>query len=515
MAFGDHKGSLTASVASVTNPTDLTGSVAVAVGDLVFGCFSQQTNLTAAGTVTDDLLNTYAYVNAGTDATAATIRCFYSRVTVAGTLTTINVPATASTNDASAVASVIEGPFAIGPLDANPANATDGTSPHDCPASGTLARANEVVMGACALNANATMTATSPGVITQVVARNNISTAVQRVVVAATTTVTPQFGNGATANAAQTTASFKGAFIVTAAAGSYAITGTNASLEFGREVVAGAASYAITGTNATLSKGIPLVAGAGSYAITGVDAALEFGRTIAAAAGSYAVTGTDASLEYGREVVAAVGSYAITGTDAVLIKSGGNKTLVADAGSYSMSGSASSLEYGRELAADAGSYSITGTAVSLTKSSAVVIEETPPELGGGPIRATGSSGRTFTRERYERLKAELRHAREAQEKVERKAKTLKKKAREEVREAAGVAFDAIEAVPEVSFDPRVLAGVIALAASLQAAATAKAAAVAIGEARKAEEQAHALQELIERLVREQDDEEAAITLLLA
>jgi hypothetical protein len=90
MAFGDHKGSLTASVASVTNPTNLTGSVLVAVADLIFVCFSQQTALTATA-ASDNLGNSYTAVNAGTDAGNATIRCFYSLVTAAGTLTQVSV----------------------------------------------------------------------------------------------------------------------------------------------------------------------------------------------------------------------------------------------------------------------------------------------------------------------------------------------------------------------------------------------------------------------------------------
>jgi hypothetical protein len=219
MAFGDHKGSLTASVASVTNPTDLSGSVSVAVGDLVFGVFSQQTDLTAGGTVTDDLGNTYAYLNAGSDGGTATGRAFWSRVTVAGTLTQISVPATASANDASAVASVIEGPFATSPLDANPANTTNATGPtQDCPSTGVLAQADEVVMSSDSIAGNLTLTATAPGSITQTVARANISTAVQRRVVAATTSVTPQFDSAIANNAVQTTGSFKKA-LTTAAVG--------------------------------------------------------------------------------------------------------------------------------------------------------------------------------------------------------------------------------------------------------------------------------------------------------
>lgn len=210
MAQGDQRGSaLTASLASVANPTNLSGSVAgVAVGDLIFGVFAQQTNLTATDTITDNLGNTYSFVNAGTISTSVSIRCFYSRVTNAGTLTQIQVPATASTNDCSAAAVVIEGPFVAPPLDANPANATDGTTPFDCPATGTLAQANEVVMAAIAIASNQTPSVTSPSVDAGGVARNNASCRVSRRTVSATTTVTPQF-TGTNANAAETTASFK------------------------------------------------------------------------------------------------------------------------------------------------------------------------------------------------------------------------------------------------------------------------------------------------------------------
>lgn len=365
MAQGDHKGSLTASVNSVTNPTNLSGSVSVAVGDLVFGVFAQQTALTAAGTVTDNLSNTYSYVNAGTDAGNATIRCFWARVTNAGTLTQVSVPATASTNDASAIASVIEGPFKSSPLDANPANATDGTSPHTCPATGTLAQTSEVVMAACSLASNISMTATSPASLTQAVARANVSCAISRTVVSATTSVAPEFGNGATANAAQTTASFMAALSpLVAAAGSYAFTGTSATVKLGREVAAEAGSYGFSGSTATLRKNLPIMAGAGSYALTGTDASVRHGWEIAADVGSYAFTGTDASVVHGCKVAAGADSYAISGADATLTKSGGAQTLTADAGAYAFNGTAASLLHNWKTAAGADSYAITGTAAS-------------------------------------------------------------------------------------------------------------------------------------------------------
>jgi len=381
VAQGDLRGNLTASVASVTNPTNLTGSVAVSVGDLIYVAFSQQTALTATS-ASDNLGNTYSAVNAGTDGGTPTHRAFYARVTTAGTLTTISVAATASTNDASAVAAVIEGPFMVGPLDANPANTTDGTTPFTCPATGTLAQAEEVIMASIGINSNQTVAASSPFTLSGTVARANISTGVSRQKVSATTTQTPEF-TGTTAAAVQTTASFKLARLVTADPGSFTVSGTAANLEHGREIAADGGSYSITGTDATLVGRPPgifdtgifdtgifdhpsvaktLSAGAGAFAFTGTDASLERGFEVAAGAGAFAFTGTDASLEYGREVAGGAGSYAVTGTDANLEY---GREVLAGAGSYAVTGTDANLEFGREVLADAGAFAFTGTDASL------------------------------------------------------------------------------------------------------------------------------------------------------
>lgn len=208
MAQGDLRGTLTGSAASIPNPFSATGSVAVSVGDLIFGTVSQQTNLTATDTVTDNLGNTYTFVNAGTDAGTVTIRSFYSRVTTAGTLTSVDVPTTSSTNDASIVVAVIEGPFLTSPLDANPANVTDSLNPFVTAATGTLAQASEVVMGAIALANNQTISTTSPAVISGTVARNNASVGQSRKVVSSTSSVDIEF-TGTSAVSGLLIASFK------------------------------------------------------------------------------------------------------------------------------------------------------------------------------------------------------------------------------------------------------------------------------------------------------------------
>lgn len=216
MAFGDQKGTLTGNAGSITNPFSATGSVVVAVGDLIFALITERgANTTTA--CADNLGNTYTAQNAGTLATNAAGRAFYSRVTVAGTLTSVNFTTTASSDDVAAMAAVFEGNFTSPPIDANPANVTTAGSPFSCPASGTLAQASELVVSwmACA-NGKTDILATSPSTLSLNTASgtgaNTIGGAIARRVVSATTTITPQFTavSGASSGGnVQGTASFK------------------------------------------------------------------------------------------------------------------------------------------------------------------------------------------------------------------------------------------------------------------------------------------------------------------
>lgn len=193
MAFGDLKGTLSGSGASITSSNALTGSVSVSSGDLVFVAFGQQINLTAT-TVTDNLGNTYTATNAGTDNGNSTGRAYYSLVTVGGTLTTVTVAATASSNDYAGMVAVIEGPFQSSPLDKNLANISDTSSPFTCPATGTLTQADEVIIGwMVCTEGSATYSATSPNLKAGQVSATNMLSIIGYQTVAATTTVSPEF----------------------------------------------------------------------------------------------------------------------------------------------------------------------------------------------------------------------------------------------------------------------------------------------------------------------------------
>lgn len=146
MAFGDLLSTSSASNSntSIPNPFSVTaGLSAVGVGDLIIAVVSEETAVTTTA-VTDNLGNTYVALNAGTAGGGISVRGFYSRVTVSGTLTSVNFATTASTHNASVCVAIFAGPFVVSPLDRNPANSSGSLT--NCPASGPLAQASEVVV---------------------------------------------------------------------------------------------------------------------------------------------------------------------------------------------------------------------------------------------------------------------------------------------------------------------------------------------------------------------------------
>lgn len=100
-----------------------------------------------------------------------------------------------------------------------------------------------------------------------------------------------------------------------------------------------AGSFAISGTAATLKKTSILDTGVGSIALTGAAASLLYGRRVDAGSGSIALTGTAVSLERGYVLGAEAGSFAVAGSDASLIWSGSaGYTLDAEAGAFTITG---------------------------------------------------------------------------------------------------------------------------------------------------------------------------------
>jgi hypothetical protein len=127
-----------------------------------------------------------------------------------------------------------------------------------------------------------------------------------------------------------------------------------------RSLTCDAGSYATTGSNATLTVGHVVSTDAGSYATAGSDATLTYARALMADAGSHAVTGSDATLtQPARAITAEPGAYTTTGADATLQKSG--IAMSVDAGSYAVTGADASFLRGYALTSEAGVYALTGS----------------------------------------------------------------------------------------------------------------------------------------------------------
>lgn len=152
---------------------------------------------------------------------------------------------------------------------------------------------------------------------------------------------------------------------LSAAVGSYALSGQTVALKHGRKMSLAVGSYALTGAAVTLQKAYSLVMDAGAYALTGVDLVMRYPRVLAAEVGDYLLTGVDVALLRGKTLAAAVGSYAVTGA-AVALTATRRFALVV--GNYAVTGVTPVLRSARMMALATGSYAVTGSAVALVRS---------------------------------------------------------------------------------------------------------------------------------------------------
>lgn len=400
MARGDQRGTLTGNGNSVTNPSDLAGSVAVSVGDLIVAVFGQQTNLTASG-ATDNLGNSYSAQNAGTDPGSPTARTFYSIATVTGTLTAIHIAASASTNDWAGFAGVFEGPITA--LDVNLANiTTDVTSPFTCPATGTLAQPDELVVCWGAAHQSTVWAATSPLLLSGNANNStNVKVALGRKVVSSTTTTSPEF----TAAANPTTAilgtlSFKLGVTQTdgaIAAQAATMAGAALSASLGTGILA-AALAAVLGAGLSLSMGTGVLAsgasamsGAGTVenpTITGIGA-LTAQSAALAGAGASASTGigsliSSASMIDGDGLGLSTGSGALAAQASTLDSVG----LSASSGTGVLAAQASDVLG----AGGVGDFPITGTGVISDQAAQLAGAGAGLSAGTGVLSDSASAG---------------------------------------------------------------------------------------------------------------------------
>ncbi len=165
-----------------------------------------------------------------------------------------------------------------------------------------------------------------------------------------------------------TAATVKVARKIAAANGTLVVTGSAAGLLRASKLAAGAGSYSMVGTAVTFRLGKALTAQPGAFALAGTAAALKAARRIATSGGAYSLTGTAVALERAAVLSAGGGSYTLTGASAGLYYSGSNPVIDAQNGAFTVTGSAAGLEASRILVAAAGGYGMAGTTASLLRS---------------------------------------------------------------------------------------------------------------------------------------------------
>jgi len=394
MAFGASRGTLTANGASQVDPSPINGNVAnVAVGDLVYAVWGQQTGLTVGvgpANPTDNLGNTYAWCNAGNDPGTPTARAAWSIVTTGGTLTQVRAAATASSNNYANFAQVIEGPFrpnANQPA-ANPANTTnDITSPFTCPATGTLPQASCKVMAFYVCASSATFAATSPNLLAgQATSSTLVATVIGHQTVSSTSSVSPEFTGtnpagqsilGTTAFAADT--SITGTLAATEAqdtasfAGSLIASGSLAATE-AADVAAFAGSLIASGTlSATETQDTALFAGqlvaGGTLEATEPQDTAAFAGEVTEGSG---ISGTLAVTEE-QDVAAFAGALSFTGTLAATEA----QDAATFAGALAFTGVLAAIE-DQDTASFAGQLIVTGTLAATEEQDVALFSEQLP-----------------------------------------------------------------------------------------------------------------------------------------
>lgn len=199
------------------------------------------------------------------------------------------------------------------------------------------------------------------------------------------------------------TATTRAARAVGAVAGSYTLAGAADAFRRTYVVQANAGAYTLTGTAATPRAARRLASSAGAYTVGGVTASLSKGFALASGAGAYAVTGSAATARVARVLPAAGGVYTIAGGGASLDYSHITAfTLIAGAGAYAVVGSNADVRTTRMAALDGGAYAAGGAAAGLAVGRVL-------RADAGAYTTTGAAADLAHTERLLSLAAEAGH----------------------------------------------------------------------------------------------------------
>lgn len=169
----------------------------------------------------------------------------------------------------------------------------------------------------------------------------------------------------------------------------------------GYDLTAAVGSFALTGQAVALDRIRAIPIGVGSFTLGGQAVGLEATRKLSVAAATFGVTGQAVDLEAARELSAAVATFTLTGQTAGI---GRTYQLAMGVGGFSLTGQAVNFVTGPVLSAGVGSFTLSGQTVTfpvtymleadavafiLSGQDAVFVRITKLDAGAGDFVLTG------------------------------------------------------------------------------------------------------------------------------
>ena len=177
-------------------------------------------------------------------------------------------------------------------------------------------------------------------------------------------------------------------YSLTAAPGTYAVTGNSVGLLLVTALAATSGSYAVTGAAASLLRDLKLAADSGAYTVAGSSASFLLHSVLAAESGSYASAGFDVSLGQDSSISLSSGSYILIGTGANLLTA---LILALGSGTYAVTGSDANLATEALVSAESGSYGLTGQEAALLKAAILGLESGSYVMAGSDVALAAES----------------------------------------------------------------------------------------------------------------------------
>ena len=132
-------------------------------------------------------------------------------------------------------------------------------------------------------------------------------------------------------------------------------------------LTAATGSFTLTGQSANLVVSRKLTATTGSFALTGQSANLVVSRKLTTETGTFTLTGQSTNLKVSRKLVAGTETFSLTGISANLVYtpvSGATYTLTAQTGVFNLTGQAAAFKVSRKLTAGTGVFYFVGNAAN-------------------------------------------------------------------------------------------------------------------------------------------------------